>query len=230
MIGHPFLLHRYAEYSWLIQFDQVIDRNLHNSIVSLAHELNDIYSGYADIIISYNSLMISWYNHKKKSFFPTHSAVEKMVAGHIVNNTNQSTGSIVEIPVCYDKRLDNDLAMLSTAYAIPEQEIIALHASSVYHVYMLGFLPGFAYMGSVDAKIAFPRKPNASLVKAGSVGIAGEQTGIYPGEGPGGWNIVGHTPFCMFDINKNPASVLAAGQDVRFVPIDYNSYRKMAAS
>jgi inhibitor of KinA len=131
------------------------------------------------------------------------------------------------IPVCYDAALGNDLEVMAMQHKISVESIVQIHLQQMYHVYMLGFLPGFAYMGEVDARIATPRKPSPVPTRAGAVGIAGKQTGIYPLNSPGGWNIVGYTPLKMFDIQQASPSFLQQGQLVKFSPIDLETYQRM---
>lgn len=131
-----------------------------------------------------------------------------------------SPGRSHEVPVAYGGDEGPDLADVAACAQLPVEEVIARHAARVYRVFMLGFLPGFAYMGSVDERIAAPRRPSPRVrVPAGSVGIAGRQTGVYPLESPGGWQIIGRTPLTMFDPARTPAALFAPGDTVRFVPM-----------
>jgi KipI family sensor histidine kinase inhibitor len=131
-----------------------------------------------------------------------------------------STGRLVEIPVCYGGDHGPDLNEVATFAHCTPDDVIRRHSEAVYRVYMLGFLPGFAYLGAVDEVIAMPRRatPRAA-VPAGSVGIAGRQTGVYPSASPGGWRLVGRTPWRMFDPSRPRPSALEAGDRVRFVPM-----------
>src|SRR5215204_5189769 len=106
----------------------------------------------------------------------------------------EDNGAFIRIPVCYEKEYGTDLDFIALLNQITIDEIIHLHTSTIYRVYMLGFLPGFAYMGMVNEKIAAPRKQFPAPVEAGSIGIAGRQTGIYPLRSPGGWQVIGRTP------------------------------------
>ena len=128
------------------------------------------------------------------------------------------------VPVCYDLSLGNDLEQMAAFHQIKIEKLITCHYQVVYHIYMLGFLPGFAYMGEVDKQIATPRKLFPVATRAGAVGIAGRQTGIYPVDSPGGWNIVGYTPLKMFDLSKPSPTLLKPGNAVRFIPIDLETY------
>lgn len=126
----------------------------------------------------------------------------------------------VNIPICYDPAFGFDLKSLAKTNKLSVDQVIELHTQQTYRVYMLGFLPGFAYMGIVDNKIATPRlAAPRKHVPAGSVGIAGNQTGIYPLESPGGWNIIGRTPVVLFDGQANDSVLFQPGDEVKFFPI-----------
>ena len=127
---------------------------------------------------------------------------------------------MIEIPVNYGGEYGPDLDAVATFAGCSVDEVIKRHSSRTYRVYMLGFVPGFAYMGRVDPSLAAPRhRVPRERVPAGSVGIAGLQTGVYPVESPGGWQLIGHTTTVMFDANRDQPSLLAAGDLVRFVPV-----------
>ena len=134
----------------------------------------------------------------------------------------------VEIPVCYDSEFALDLEAVALAAGLSRDEAIAAHAGRDYRVFMLGFLPGFAYLGSVDARIAAPRRAEPRLVvPAGAVGIAGIQTGIYPQQSPGGWNIVGRTPLRMAWLDRPQPTRLKAGDRVRFRAIGRSEFDRI---
>ena len=125
---------------------------------------------------------------------------------------------ITEIEVAYGGDGGPDLEAVAAACGISTADVIARHTGRIYRVYMLGFVPGFAYMGRVDASIVMPRhRVPRERVPAGSVGIAGEQTGVYPIETPGGWQLIGRTRAKMFDPDRTPASLVGPGDLVRFV-------------
>lgn len=128
-----------------------------------------------------------------------------------------------EIPVYYN---GPDLAYVAKYSGLSVEEVIGIHSQSEYLVYMIGFAPGFPYLGGMDSRIATPRKEVPRMkIEAGSVGIAGQQTGVYPMETPGGWQIIGQTPLCLFDMNRDKPSFLEAGDRVRFVPIDKEEFK-----
>jgi KipI family sensor histidine kinase inhibitor len=127
---------------------------------------------------------------------------------------------VIEIPVQYGGDGGPDLAAVAQFAGCTEEEVIARHSGVTYRVYMLGFVPGFSYMGRVDPNIAAPRhRVPRERVAAGSVGIAGGQTGVYPVDSPGGWQLIGRTDRVMFDPNREQPSLLAPGDLVRFVPV-----------
>ncbi len=140
------------------------------------------------------------------------------------NHPQESEPEATMIPVCYDLRLGNDLEQMAGYHGLPIDSLVSLHHGLFYHTYMLGFLPGFAYMGEVDARIATPRKAAPVPTRKGAVGIAGRQTGIYPLHSPGGWNIVGYTPLKMFDVHQPSPAFLKPGARVKFVPIGFEQY------
>ena len=123
----------------------------------------------------------------------------------------------IEIPVCYD---GEDLQAVADACGLPIDEVVAVHASATYVVSLVGFLPGFAYLDGLDARLHLPRRDKPRMrVPAGSVGIAAAQSGVYPFDSPGGWYIVGRTALRMFDPGRDPAALLQPGDTVRFVAL-----------
>lgn len=135
------------------------------------------------------------------------------------------------IPVCYGGDFGQDLFTVARANKLTETEVIDIHTVGQYIVFMIGFVPGFAYMGGMDSRLSTPRKevPNVKI-PAGSVGIAGNQTGIYPMETPGGWQIIGKTPLKMFDVNRSQPSFLKGGDMVTFRAIgveEFNAYTEI---
>jgi inhibitor of KinA len=135
-------------------------------------------------------------------------AVDKVGGGHFFR-----------IPVCYTGECAPDLEWVAREKGISTEEVIRLHYSTIYHVYMIGFLPGFPYLGRIDARLEVPRKERPVPVLSGGVGIAGVQTGIYPLNSPGGWQIIGRTPTRLFNPANDPPIHLQAGDRVQFYPI-----------
>jgi inhibitor of KinA len=137
-------------------------------------------------------------------------------------------GPILSIPVCYEGEHAPDLDLVARWKGLSTQEVVAIHSVAVYRVYMVGFLPGFSYMGIVDERIQLARKPQPVPVVAGGVGIAGMQTGIYPLNSPGGWQIIGRTPMRFFDAAGAPPVRLKTGDLVRFCAISTAEFRRLS--
>ena len=136
--------------------------------------------------------------------------------------------TIVEIPTVYGGEFGPDLGFVASYNHLSEAEVVSIHSGTDYLVYMLGFIPGFTYLGGMDPRIATPRLSSPrTLIPAGSVGIAGEQTGTYPSDSPGGWQIIGRTPVTMYDMSKEQAALLQAGDYVRYVSIDENEFHRV---
>ncbi|RAI94618.1 inhibitor of KinA [Paenibacillus pabuli] len=135
------------------------------------------------------------------------------------------------IPVCYGGELGPDLEYVATEHGLTPDEVIAIHTSGDYLVHMVGFAPGFPYLGGLSEKIVTPRRPTPRLrVEAGTVGIGGKQTGVYPVTTPGGWQCIGRTPLALFRPMENPPSLLAAGDRVRFASISLQEYLEQKES
>lgn len=135
----------------------------------------------------------------------------------------------VEIPVCYGGEYGPDLDEVAALHKITPEQVIKLHASTNYLVYFLGFVPGFAYLGELPQSLVTPRLATPrKKVSAGSVGIAGTQTGVYPFETPGGWRLLGRTPLAMFRTDRDGLSLLSIGDRVRFVPVSRERFAELA--
>jgi len=190
---------------------------------------NEIAAVHNHSITDFGNALLTAFNSTAKNIESVNST-EKIKENNnlIEKNSFTEIEKIIRIPVCYDKRLGIDLENIVSKNKISVDEIIQKHTEEIYLVYCLGFLPGFAYMGKVNeciqiARHASPRKE----VMAGSVGIAGMQTGIYPMNSPGGWQIIGRTPIKIFD--KDPAILgkLSAGNRIQFYPISFSEFEKL---
>lgn len=160
---------------------------------------------YSPFTITYNKLL---------------SAIQTIVQD--MTELQEYKGVRKEIPVCYN---GPDLAYVAQYHGLSEQEVVRIHSEGEYLVYMLGFVPGFPYLGGMDSRIATSRKEVPRLkIEAGAVGIAGQQTGVYPIATPGGWQIIGHTPLQLFDLTQENPSLLEAGDRVAFIPITYDEF------
>lgn len=134
----------------------------------------------------------------------------------------------VEIPVCYGDDLGPDIGFVSGHCGIEERDVVTLHTAPLYHIYTIGFAPGFCYLGGLNERLHSPRlETPRTWVAAGSVGIAEAQTGIYPLDSPGGWRLIGRTPLKLFDAGKNNPFLYQAGDNLRFVAISRDDYESI---
>ncbi len=207
-----------------VEFGNKISSELNDRVINLFRYLVkspiagqiELVPAYASLTIFYDTLTVRQNYGNFKSAF---AAVKYLVENALLNLENQlqSGGRLIEIPVNFDKNYALDLEFVASHNNLTPDELIENFTSKTYRVFMLGFLPGFAYMGEVAEKIAAPRRQNPRLkVPKGSVGVAGRQTGIYPLESPGGWQIIGHTDFELFTPESENPCALQAGDLVKF--------------
>lgn len=208
--------------AYIVTFGDVIDPAVASQVFSGLEALKGC-AGIVEVTPSYTSLYVA--------FDPlvldpsTCKALLEETLAKMAVKTEESSHAEVEIPVFYDPEVGLDLEGLAREKGLSMEEIIALHVSPVYRVYAIGFLPGFPYMGTVDPRLAAPRhaNPRTALPK-GSVGIAENQTAIYPQKSPGGWQILGRTPLELFDPKREGLSLLKAGDRVRFRAISRGEF------
>ena len=198
-------------------------KSFHAFIV--AQQLNEI----KDCIPSYHTLTLIYDIELMNAPIDfANDLIEKFVRQRKTEIVTKDVNKIIEVPVCYDESFGIDLISMSSKLKLGIAEIIKIHTQKIYQVYCLGFMPGFAYMGDVPVEIQFPRHPQPRQnVAAGSVGIAGAQTGIYPMQSPGGWQIIGRTPLKIFD--KDPAilSKFNMGDQIKFYSITHTEFDKL---
>lgn len=212
--------------SLLIEFGNEIHVEIHRRVYAMARAVEKAaFQGIEEIIPSYRSLLVA-YNPLVISFKDLTRRLRKIEKS--LSYAEPPKHRRVEIPTLYGGEFGPDLDFVAGHHGLTPEEVIRIHTSQDYLVYMLGFTPGFPYLGGDLGKIATPRleKPRMK-VPAGSVGIAENQTGIYPIESPGGWRIIGRTPLRLFDPLEPPHFLLGAGDLVRFVSIDENGYREL---
>lgn len=203
---------------WLIELEPRMDEAVNARAVALAQHVREAQvPGVRDVVPAYASVGV----HVDPLALDA-AALERAVA-HASDRgapTERDAGRLVEIPVCYGGDHGPDLDEVAAFAGCGADDVVRRHSNVTYRVYMLGFLPGFAYLGAVDEALAMPRRtPPRPRVPAGSVGIAGRQTGVYPSDSPGGWRLIGRTPWRMFDASRARPAVLEAGDRVRFVSV-----------
>ena len=219
---------RVGDASLVVEFAQKIDPAINARALAVGDAVRaGRHAGVLDVVEGYCSVTVA--------FDPLRTALEPLVAA-VEAAAEQAPASSaaaaeVELPVCYGGSHGPDIDAVAAFAQCSAEEVAALHQAATYRVYMLGFLPGFAYLGSVDPRIAAPRRSRPRLrVPAGSVGIARLQTGVYPVAAPGGWNLIGRCPLRMFDPAAPNPFLLQPGSAVRFVPISAAEYRRAEAA
>lgn len=222
------------DYTVSVDFGNVIDKEINAKAIAIFNYLTKHpIEGMIEAIPAYSSVSVYFDIAAIRRKISSHKKAAEWIQSKMnqvmVNEFDgfKTIPNLIRIPVCYDEPFAIDLAWIAEQKKLAPEEIIQLHHSRQYHVYMLGFLPGFSYMGEVDEKIVVPRKPEPQPISAGSVGIAGKQTGIYPLNSPGGWQIIGRTPLKMFDKNKAEPCLLKAGDSVEFYRITKDEFDHM---
>ena len=201
----------------LVEFEQRIDPLVNDQVIQLAARLTERLRGAVrDVVPAYCAIGVHF-----DPLLTDLAALERVIgeeAKAIAHAEPHDGASVVEIPVRYGGEDGPDLEAVATWAGCTSEEVISRHTARTYRVYMLGFVPGFTFMGRVDRTIAAPRhRVPRERVPPGSVGIAGEQTGIYPISTPGGWQLIGRTSLEMFDYTRTPPNLLNPGDLVRFV-------------
>jgi len=210
------------------EFDDRIDAVVNARAIAVAHAVRSAsVIGVRDVVPTFRSVAVY--------FDPLSADVAKIEA--LLRDFADTAppavtvgSTVVDIPVCYDREFAIDVDDVAGFAGLQSPEdVAAIHSARTYRVFMLGFVPGFAYLGTVDERIAAPRRTSPRReVPAGSVGIAGLQTGVYPRPTPGGWNIIGRTPMQMLSLDRSEPSLLRAGDAVRFHPIDRPGFDRIA--
>jgi KipI family sensor histidine kinase inhibitor len=197
----------------LLELDPVIDADVNSRAIAIAAAVRDaVLPGIRDVVSTYRSVAV-YFDPLIADIRDVQASLERSLEVRVP----AARGNLVEIPVEYGGQWGPDLQDVADFGGLSTDAVIKRHCEREYRVFMLGFLPGFAYLGSVDAAIAAPRKSTPrERVRAGSVAIAGAQTAVYPLDSPGGWQIIGHTATRMFDAAQWPAALLAPGDSVRF--------------
>jgi inhibitor of KinA len=231
---NDFTIYPISESAVTIEFGNTIDEGLMDRIGRFNQLLHQKpFPGMYDIVPAYTTLsvffdpMVLFYRDE----LPGAGCFEK-ISGYLkglkeeIGPAPSVENEIVNIPVCYGGALGPDLEYVASYHQLTVGDVIRLHSTAVYKVYMIGFIPGFAYMGGLIDLLETPRKDTPrKAVPAGAVGIAGKQTGIYPLETPGGWQIIGQTPVKLFDANREQPALLKAGDRVKFEQISLSEFK-----
>ncbi|MCI7179571.1 MAG: 5-oxoprolinase subunit PxpB [Schaedlerella sp.] len=212
--------------SLLIEFGKIISPDINRKIAVTVQLIKAQQTpGVVDIIPAFCSLLIN-YDPRVISYEEIRDRMQTILKIDV--KADAARKKIYEIPVCYGGEFGPDLDNIAQHAGLSPEEVIQIHSSRDYLIYMLGFLPGFCYLGGLDERIHTPRLANPRLkISAGSVGIGGSQTGIYPLDSPGGWQLMGMTPVKTYDPQREVPILVEAGDYIRFIPIDKDEFYRI---
>lgn len=217
--------------AWTVQFGQTIDPDIHARVVGLAQRLSQLrktdplFAHIDDVVPTFRSLTV----HFSPLDTDSEGLGERLLSLAVQAPKAALAGRSWRLPACFDPRFAPDLAPLAQAKGMEEREVIERLLGSCFRVYMIGFLPGFPYMGGLPAELAMPRlaSPRAR-VPALSIALAGEMCAVYPWDSPGGWNLIGSTPVTLFDLqHAGQPAMLAAGDNVRWYEVSFDEYEAL---
>ena len=210
-----------------VDFGNVISEELNRRVIAMSRKLTEKpFPGLIETVLAYASVSVFYDLVTVRQAFPDYETAFNAVANYVhnishdLNESFETETRVVEIPVSFEQQFALDLETAAASKNLSTEEFLEIFLSQTYRVYMIGFLPGFPYMGEIDERIAVSRKviPRTNVPK-GSVGIAGRQTGIYPQDSPGGWQIIGRTDLELFDWHRDEPCLFRAGDEVRFAKV-----------
>ncbi|MEX2350104.1 MAG: 5-oxoprolinase subunit PxpB [Flavobacteriaceae bacterium] len=215
----------FGEKALLLEWEEVISEKMHHHIMGVIdliwHALGE---EVLEIVPAFHSLTVFIKPHTDVSTFT--NKIKKVIDSK--REKSPSKKILITIPVCYEAPFSMDIEELAHKKNISVSEVIRLHTEPIYFVHFLGFFPGFPYLGGLSERLYFPRKIEPrTFISKGSVGIGGNQTGIYTTNSPGGWNIIGKSPLTFFDSTKNSPALLRAGSYIKFEKIGQEQFREI---
>jgi inhibitor of KinA len=211
-----------GDHALIVEFGDEIDRALSERVLALNGAIAaKPPRGVVETVPTFRSLTV-YYDPLITGRAKLEPALSDLLDG---DDRRRAGVKLWHIPVCYEGEFAPDLAEVARLTGLTEAEVVALHSGTRFHVYMLGFLPGFPYMGDLPDRLSLPRRADPRLrVPAGSIAIATSLSAIYPYESPGGWHLIGATPIRLFDPERNRPALLAPGDAVEFSPVDADSF------
>lgn len=212
---------------WMVRLFDAIDEGNMPWLTALVRECETAFGDYlVDLVPSYTTLLVVFDPLRCSPGEARRCLVE--ILERLQPDEEAADAPVKELPVWYDASVGPELSRLAALAGMRVEEVVACHSEQSYRVFALGFAPGFAFMGSVDARLEAPRlETPRRRVPAGSVAVAGRQTAAYPAVTPGGWNLIGRTPSVLFDRDREGFSLLRVGDRVRFVPIDRAEFERL---
>ncbi len=222
-------VHCIAEYHLMVRFGDEIHPELTSQIAAACELIfEELGEHLVELVPSYTSIMLE--------LKPLHSDPDaiaeqlvQLLAG--LEQQSEGRGKLIELPVYYSDETGPDLASLAELHQLTSEQVIEIHSQREYQVCAIGFAPGFAFLASVDERIATPRHATPRLsIPAGSVGIANQQSAVYPSQSPGGWQIIGNCPLPLFDLERDPMMPFELGDKVRFSPVSRDEFFDLGGS
>lgn len=210
----------------VVEFGNEINQAINHKVMALYQAINSCHiEGIEELIPTYCSLMVQ-YNPSKVVHKELINRLKELSEN--LDQEIKTKQRIIEVPVIYGQEFGPDIEFVASHNNITVDEVIQIHISQDYLIYMLGFTPGFPYLGGMSDEIETPRlETPRNKIPVGSVGIAGKQTGIYPIESPGGWQLIGRTPITLYDPYREPPILMQAGDFIRFVSVGLEDYRQI---
>ena len=210
-----------------VEFGDGIDRRVSALVLGLAERLATAsIAGLVELVPTFRSLMI----HYDPSVLSQEALKTKLAPLLSGLEAAEGSGRLWRVPACYHPSLAPDLAEVAGRTGLSPDQVAEHHSAVTYHVYMVGFLPGYPYMGDLPPELALPRRENPrTKVPAGSIAIATTLTAVYTLESPGGWHLIGRTPVPLWDLRHDPPAILSAGDKVEFQPISLGQYEALSA-
>lgn len=218
-----FSIHPYDDYAFLVQWNIGIDKST-NQIIHAAAKMLSLLPETEEVVPAYNSLL--WIG---KYYISNKKHIKDIIKNtiEVAISSGIKTNEVVKftIPVCYEEEFALDMEEVVAYTDLNRDEIIEIHTSSIYHVFMMGFLPGFPFLGGLDGRLQMPRKMSPrNKVTRGSVGIGESQTGMYPMDSPGGWNIIGRCPLPLYLPGESPPMLIKANCELQFQKITVDEF------
>jgi KipI family sensor histidine kinase inhibitor len=209
--------------AWLIELPERIDAAINLRAIGIARAVERAHLPVTDVVVGYRSVMV-YVDPLSDAAVGIQARLRQIASAELPDDA--AAGALVTVPVCYDGPYGPDLGDVAAFGRCSIEEVIALHLGIEYRVFVVGFVPGFAYLASVDPRIAAPRRGSPRLkVPAGSVAVAAGQTGVYPAETPGGWSLIGRCPIKPYDADRPEPFLFHPGDRVRFHRISESAYR-----
>ncbi|MEM8848373.1 MAG: 5-oxoprolinase subunit PxpB [Bacteroidota bacterium] len=220
----PLTIRPFGEKAILVEWPNEVKESILNDILAFINAFKNEYPSECELVPAYNSVTMIWLSPAKLDFDIAKAQILEVYRDN-TKKSSQNARFLWKLPVCYESDFGIDVQETAESLGLTKEELIQQHTSHEYIVFGIGFLPGFMYLGGLPKSLQLPRRSTPRLhVEKGSVGLAGKQTGIYPQDSPGGWNIIGNCPIPVFDATHEKPSFVSAGDKIQFQAISKAEY------